>query len=181
MRRGARCGPPRRLLARLREHRSAGRRRRALNGITARSAFHAAQVVDARDDLLARVAALVERDRAELVEVQHLRDEPLRRLRRDLGNAELDLGERCRRFGCLGERSGERLKRAPARRALASTFRRRGRSKGRRGRTRRFGAVSPRCRAKRAPGSHRRGAPRRRRRRRGRPRPWSAARTCAAS
>ena len=66
------------------------------------TALHVAEVVHARHDFLARIAALVERHRAERIEIQHLRDEAVDERRSDGGQPQSNLGQRGRGRGHCG-------------------------------------------------------------------------------
>src|SRR5690606_33779364 len=96
------------------DDRGAGRRRgrrSAFRGEAFETPLHGAEMVEARDDLLAGVAALVEGDAAEAVEVQHLRHVALRKRGADVGQSGSDLGERSAVRRARLELGGEPLER----------------------------------------------------------------------
>src|SRR6185369_13787546 len=62
-------------------------RRRCLNRAAIHTPLELAQVLAARDDLLSRVAAFLEIDAADELEIRHLRHEVVLRCERDLCNA----------------------------------------------------------------------------------------------
>src|SRR3546814_3105149 len=83
------------------------------------AALQRAEVVQARDDFLAGVAALVEADTAEQVEIRHLRDEMIAGFRQHDGNATFDIGASPVRTFVIAQRVVER--RAQSRDPLART------------------------------------------------------------